>query len=31
MIELAPPENEQEITNEVFNESETHLEDLSNI
>ena len=30
IIELAPPENEQEVTDEVFNESETHLEYLSN-
>ena len=30
IIELAPPENEQEITGVVFNETETHLDYLSN-
>ena len=30
IIELTEPENEQEVTNEVFNEAVTHLEYLSN-
>ena len=30
IIELTEPEKEQEVTNEVFNETVTHLEYLSN-